>query len=86
MARKAKTVANIYGAIYDGNFDINFDCVGVEKCRFALCSLMPPDGSEECTYREHGSCRSPNSKLAALEGLRDRLTKELKQLKEDFEG
>lgn len=85
-AKKATKTANICANIYEGEFMLNFDCVGVEICRYALCFMMPPDGSEECTYREHGSCLCPHAKSAALESLRNRLTKELKQLEDDCEG
>lgn len=81
-AKKATKTANICANIYESEFQLNFDCVGVDVCRFALCPMMPPDGSEECTYREYGSCLSGHAKTAALESLRNRLTKELKQLEE----
>ncbi len=84
--KKATKTANICANMYEGEFQVSFDCVGVEVCRFALCPVMPPDGSEECTYREHGSCLCPHAKHAALETLRNRLVKELKQLEEDCEG
>lgn len=77
-AKKATKTANICANIYEGEFLLSLDCVGVDLCRFALCSLMPPDGSEECTYREHGSCRNPAAQYAAVETLHNRLTKELK--------
>jgi hypothetical protein len=80
-----KTAANICATTYEGAFQLDFNCVGVEMCRFALCSMMPPDGSEECTYREHGSCLSQHAKHAALECLRNRLTRELKQLEDDLD-
>ena len=84
--KKATKTTYICATTYSGGFDLTFDCVGVEVCRFALCHMMPPDGSEECTYREHGSCLCPHAKHAALKSLKDRLTKELKQLEEDCEG
>jgi hypothetical protein len=82
-AKKATKTANICANIYEGKFQLSFDCVGVETCRFALCSMMPPDGSEECTYRDCGSCICPHAKYAALESLRNKLTKELKYIEED---
>ena len=85
-AKKATKTANICANIYESEFQLSFDCVGVEACRFALCPMMPPDGSEECTYREHGSCLCPHAKYAALEALGNRIKKELKQIEEDLEG
>jgi len=83
--KRGKT-ANICANIYEGEFSINFDCVGVGMCRFALCHAMPPDGSEECTYREHGACLCPHAKATALVALRNKLTKELKQYSENEEA
>ncbi len=85
-AKKATKTANICATVYEGEFQLNFDCVGVAVCQFALCPVMPPNGSEECTYLEHGSCRCPHAKYAALESLRNRLTKELKLMQEDEDG
>jgi len=84
-AKKNTKTANICANIYEGEFQISFECVGVQVCRFALCSMMPPDGSEECTYRDCGSCLCPHAKHAALEALGNRIKKELKQLEEAFE-
>ena len=85
-AKKATKTTNICATIYEGNFDITFDCVGVEVCRFGLCSEMPPTGREACTFSEHGSCRRAAAQFAALETLRIRVAKELKRIEEDFEG
>lgn len=81
-AKKATKTPNVCANLYEGDFMINFDCVGVEMCRFALCHIMPPDGSEECTHYDHGSCICQAAKYAGLELLRNRLTKELKQIEE----
>ena len=85
-AKKATKSANAVATLYEGAFDITFDCVGVEVCRFGLCSEMPPTGREECTFREHGSWRRTAAQIAAVESLRVRLAKELKRLEEDCEG
>lgn len=85
-AKKATKTVNAVATLYEGAFDITFDCVGTVVCKFALCPVMPPDGSEECTYREHGSCLCPHAKHAALETLRNRLTKEMKLIEEVLEG
>lgn len=85
-AKKATKNTNVYATIYEGNFDVNFDCVGVEVCRFGLCYDMPPTGREACTFSEHGSCRRTVAQITAIESLQIRLAKELKRLEEDFEG
>ncbi len=77
-AKTATKTANTRATIYEGRFDINFDCVGVTACKYAC-------GEYECSFRTFGSCGSPHAKLAAIKLLRDRLSKESKQI-EDFEG
>lgn len=82
--KKAIKSPNITASIYNGELQILFDCVGAEVCRFALCPVMPPDGSEECTYRDHGSCINPPAQYAAITRLRSRLLKELNERSEEF--
>lgn len=53
----ATKTANVVATLYDGAFDVTFDCVGTTVCKFAMCSEMPIDGTEECFFQEHGSCR-----------------------------
>ena len=83
--KKSTKTANICANIYEGEFQISFDCVGVMACRFALCPLMPPVNGSECTYRDYGSCISPHAKHAALESLRNRLTKEMKRYDDEYD-
>lgn len=83
MAKKHTKTANVCANIYEGEFQLSFDCVEVEKCRFALCQVMPPDGSEGCVYREHGTCLSSSAKYAGLSAMRARLTREMKILDEN---
>lgn len=77
--KKATKTANVNVTLYDGEFQVGFDCVGVEVCRYALCSEMPPDGSEECFFRQHGSCIRPPAQYSALEKILNRITKEMKK-------
>ena len=79
-AKKADKNPNVCATIYEGRFDTNFDCPGVEVCKFALCQEMPPTGDEECCFREYGSCRRPVAQHAALDELRKKITRELKKL------
>jgi len=85
-AKKATKTPGVDASLYEGHLDLSYNCVGVEACRYALCSMMPPDGSEECTYREHGSCLCPHAKHAALEALSHKIKKEMKQIEEDCQG
>lgn len=82
-AKKATKMANINVSLYDDVLDIGYDCVGVDFCRFALCHTMPPDGSEECTYREYGACRRTSAQYTALKSLQSRLAKHLKEFDEE---
>ena len=85
-AKQATKSANIVATFYEGAFDVTFDCVGTMVCKFAMCSEMPIDGTEECFFQEHGSCRRPAAQQATLETLINRLKKELKQLEKNSEG
>ena len=78
----AKKPTNVCATLYEGAYDIDYTCVGVEICKHALCPVMPPDGSEDCAYYQYGNCCFPPARYAALEKLRNRLTKELKQFRE----
>lgn len=78
----AKKHTNICVSAYDGELDISYDCIGPEKCKYGLCIVMPPDGTEDCTYSKYGTCHFPSARCAAVENLRNRLTRELKHLKE----
>jgi len=82
-AKKATKTTNICASIYEGEFNLDFACVGLDMCKFALCPVMPPTGDDECCYRDHGDCRSPVAKQSALEKLRNRITKELKQYEDE---
>ena len=87
MTRKKTTkTANACATIYEGKFDINFDCVGVNLCKFALCIIMPPTGDDECHYLDYGSCISPHAKLAAVDLLKNRLLRAKKDIEESLEG
>jgi hypothetical protein len=80
----AKKTASVCVSLYDGNFEMGFDCVGVESCRFALCSVMPPDGTEDCAYNS-GACRSINAQIAAANNLKSMITKKMNKLTEGTE-
>jgi len=86
MTTARTKTANVCATIYEGKFDINFDCVGVLDCRYALCHAMPPDGNDPCCYHDYGTCISPHAKLAAIESLRNRLSKEKKDIEENFDA
>ena len=76
-AKPATKLPNVSASMYQGQLQLDFDCVGVEACKFALCPVMPPDGSEACFFSEHSSCSCPGAKFEAMKGLRDRLAKEM---------
>lgn len=81
----AKRPANIYASMYDGTFDVGFDCSGETNCKFALCFLMPPTGDDPCSFHGGGTCNRIAARIAALELLRQRIGKEIKQLESEEE-
>ena len=85
-AKKNTKIPGVDASLYEGSLGLSYNCVGVEACRYALCPLMPPDGNEECIYREHGSCLCPHAKHAALETLGRKIKTEMKQIEKDSQG
>ena len=81
-AKKATKLPNVGAYTYEGSFSLDFSCVGVEVCRFALCEIMPPNADSNCCYNDHSTCISPVAKPAALEILLSKIKKELKQYEE----
>ena len=76
---------NVSASLYDNEFQVNYDCVGVETCRFALCPIMPPTGDDECVMKEYGSCRCIHAQMASLYALHKEIGATLKNLKEQEE-
>lgn len=68
-------MANISVTLYDGAFDVAFDCCGPTKCKFALCEFMPPENDDaNCMHKIYGSCHSSDAQIAAMESVKRRLS------------
>ncbi len=80
---KKKLKPNINANIYEGEFDIGFDCPGASLCAYSLCYVMPPDEDSVCTFYDC-ACTRPAAKVAAIESLQRRIAKELKQCREEM--
>ena len=65
--------ANISVTLYDGEFDVSFDCSGASKCEFALCEFMPPETDDGCVHKKYGTCHNQESRIAAMRSVRNRL-------------
>jgi hypothetical protein len=77
MAKRKGT--NISASLYDGDFSAGYDCVG-ERCALGQFYVEPPGEDDECIFiKNGGSCTYPHAQRAALEALREAITKELKQ-------
>jgi hypothetical protein len=83
MIGMKKISANIMVSLYDGEFAIEYACSGEERCNFAICSIMPPDGTAPCAFVKYGGCLSQSSQTAALVKLKERITKALKDITEE---
>ena len=81
-ATKFKT-ANAGANLYDGFFEILFDCVGVEKCARAQFFCNPPDSDDDCAWHQNGTCMSASARKAALEKIRDGIAAELEEYQEE---
>ena len=80
---KRKNTPNVSASLYDGDFQLVYECVGELNCKFVLCSLMPPQSDAECFFREYGACRCPEAQHASIERLRAMITGEMKQRSEE---
>jgi hypothetical protein len=80
-AKKAKKIkeANVNAGLYEGEWQVCFDCVGTSKCAHARFYTEPPDPDAECAFARHGGCTHAPARKAALEQLRERITEELKE-------
>lgn len=66
--------------LYENDVTITYDCVGVEQCMYAICAMMPPDGTEECTYSEHNTCNNIDARLASIKVLQTKAMAEAKRI------
>lgn len=71
--------ANVYVSLYEGLFDVGFDCVGTTKCVQIRFYTEPPDPDDDCAFLHHGSCMHAPARKAALEQLSKRIAEQLKE-------
>ena len=78
-AKKATRLksANATAGIYDGQFEVFFDCAGPRACAHAGYHLSPPDPDDDCAWHQNGTCLSYRARRTALELMRDGLVAEL---------
>ncbi len=74
---------NLAVSFYEGKYDISYECGDESKCRFRMCEVMPPDGSEACLWKEYGMCRFPGAQRDALRRMRDWIGKKIKEVESD---
>ena len=74
---------NLIATLYDGTLDLTFECCSEERCKHALCEVMPPDGNAPCFCRQHGECISRFARQETVTKLRDRLTALLRECAEE---
>jgi hypothetical protein len=77
-----KTHPNVSASYYDGETQIACDCVGEDKCKFALGFTMPIEPDETCTYSVSGNCHNPHAQLEAMKKLAKNLNAEIKSREE----
>ena len=78
-AKRNIKMANLNAGLYDGEFQASYDCVGENRCKWALFYCQPPAPEDECTKKQGCQCNHPMAQKAALIALRDRITVELEQ-------
>jgi len=78
-------VANVNISLYDGEFNVTVECVGVKQCAFASCSLMPPNDDEDCYYSEYGSCKLPAVHRTELDNIQGMINEMIVQYDDEEE-
>ena len=78
-------MANISVTLYDGDFDVSYDCSGAIKCKYALWQEMPIDDDEHCGFRQYGACRNQFAQIDSMESARRRLAARIKDVQKDDE-
>ena len=78
---RLSAMSNISVNLYAGSLDVNYDCSGAIKCKYALWAEMPIENDEYCAYRWYGSCRNSSVQIAAIENLKRRLSQHVNTLK-----
>ena len=83
MPAKKRTVknkaANVNVTLYEGSFDVCFDCVGTDKCAHARFHLEPPDPEDECAFVHHGGCTHAPARKAALKLISEKIAEALEE-------
>jgi hypothetical protein len=78
---------NIVVTLWDGCFDVTYECAGAKKCKHCLCEIMPAQDDEACCYRDSGSsCGLIKAQVAVLEVVKRRISAELKDKKNEEEN
>lgn len=75
--------AHVSASLYGGDFDINFECPGEDKCRQAMFYTDPPEADAECVKRRGFACTHPHAIRAALGDLRKKIDEKLKEYGND---
>ena len=71
---KKRNAANISAGLYDGDFQLSFDCGGSDNCKHARFYAEPPEPDEECAFRTPGgNCTHGPAQREALIAMRDQI-------------
>ena len=82
MGKKTKklTTANAYLSLYEGQYDLGFECVGASKCAHARFYVEPPEPDDECSCQANGACNNMQARKASLELMSRVITANLAEM------
>lgn len=77
--------ANIYATLYEGEFDIGFDCTEEHQVKCNFCLTEEP-GEGRCTFWRDYSCQQLGCRVDAIEKLVKKLNQRRREIEEQMEG
>lgn len=82
MAKKHKS-PNANASLYEGTFELYFDCVGDHVCSHARFFTNPPEIDDDCVSHKDGTCVSGYAREAAVKLLAEKLNVQLEEWRKE---
>lgn len=79
--------ASIYATLYDGKFDVYFECSdeNQRKCKNCLTSISSNDTGESCAFRRDGSCVQLGAQIDAITKIVASLNRRRREIEDEAE-
>lgn len=77
--------ASIYASLYEGAFDVCFDCSEENQAKCKNC-LTEVSGYGRCTFWKDGACQQLGSRIDAITKLVTKLNQRRREIEAEIEG